>query len=156
MKKSLLALLNAVFFLLFFSFSMHAEEPFKCTSHYKTYIEKDHDFTLFDGRLTLFLKNEHEGFFGLVGKVKTNENSYLLSRTAYFTLDPQEINQVKQANIVKVAKHPSDITPENIWLADILPQLPGIDFQIEIWRLKDNLMLVKSLNTGYLICAAER
>lgn len=155
MKKTLLALLNALFFLLFFSFSTSAEGPFKCTSYYKTYIEKEHDFTLFYGRLTLFLKNEHKGFFELVGKLKTNENSYLLYRTAYFTLTPQEIRQVKQANIVRVAKHPSDTTPENIWLADILPQLPGIDFQIEILRLKDNLILVKSLNTGYLICAAE-
>ncbi|HEJ7990404.1 TPA: hypothetical protein SMI27_001045 [Serratia liquefaciens] len=155
MKKLLLAL-NLLFFLLFFSLGMRAAEPFKCTSHYKTYIEKDYDFTLFDGRITLFLKNEHEGFFSLTGKIKTNKNSYLLSRTAYFTLAPQEIKKVNQTNIVKVNKHPSDITPEDIWLTDILPELPGIDFQIEIWQLKDDLILVKSLNTGYLICAAER
>ncbi|ASM15409.1 hypothetical protein V4287_002652 [Serratia marcescens] len=154
MKKFLLAL-NLLLFFLFFSFSMSAAEPFKCTSHYKTHIEKDNNFTLFDGRITLFLKNKHEGFFSLLGKVKTDNNSYLLSRTAYFTLAPQKINHVNQANIVKVNKHPSDLTPEDIWLADILPELPGIDFQIEIWRLKDNLILVKSLNTGYLICAAE-
>ncbi|AOE97951.1 hypothetical protein G4234_00315 [Serratia marcescens] len=154
--KKLLITVNTLLFLLFFSFGMHAEEPFKCTSHYKTFIQKDKGFTLFDGRLTLFLKNEHEGFFSLLGKVKTDENSYLLSRFSYFTLAPQKINQVKQANISKVITHPSDTTPEDLWLADILPALPGIDFQIEIWRLKDNLILVKSINTGYLICAADR
>lgn len=154
--KKILITINTLLFLLFFSFSMHAEEPFKCTSHYKTMIEKDHDSTLFDGRFTLFLKSESEGLFRLVGNVKAGGKSHLLSRTSYFSLAPQEINQAKQANIVKVIKHPSDTTPEDIWLADILPELPGIDFQIEIRRLKNNLILVKSLNTGYLICAAER
>ena len=152
MKKHL-NILNGLLFLLFFPFCMHAEETFKCTSQYKTLVEKDNDYTLLDGRLTLFLKDEHEGFFSLYGKVSTKEKNYLLARKSYFTLAQHEINQVKQANIVKVVKHPSDNTPEPLWLADILPELPGIDFHIEIWRLKDNLMMVKSINTAYLICA---
>lgn len=154
--KKLLILLNTLLFLPFLSFSILAAEPFKCTSHYKKLVEKDHDSMLFDGRLTLFLKNEQEGFFTLLGKVKTDKNSYLLSRASYFSMVPQEINSVKQATITKVVKHPSDTTPESVWLADIMPELPGIDLQIEIWRLKDNLILVKSINTGYLICAADQ
>lgn len=154
MKKKLIAL-NLLLILQFFSFNLYAIEPFKCTSHYKTVIVKDHDSTLFDGRLTLFLKNDSEGFFGFVGKVKTNENNYLLSRIVFFSMASHEINESKQVTIGKVVKHPSDTTPNDIWQADILPQLPGIDFQIEIWRLKNNLILVKSLNTAYLICAAE-
>ncbi|CAI0927828.1 MAG: hypothetical protein WCD24_15245 [Serratia inhibens] len=149
----LLMVLNGFLFLLFLPFSTHAEEPFKCTSQYKTLVEKDNDYTLFDGRLTLFLKDEHGGFFSLSGKVSTKEKNYLLARKSYFTLTQHEINQVKQATITKVIKHPSDTTPDPLWLADILPELPGIDFHIEIWRLKDNLMMVKSINTGYLICA---
>ena len=151
--KKCLNILNGFIFLLFFSFGIHAEEAFKCTSHYKTLVEKNHDSTLFDGHLTLFLKNNNEGFLSLTGMVKTKENNYLLARISYFTLAQHEINQVKQATITKVIKHPSDTTPDPLWLADILPELPGIDFHIEIWRLKDNLMMVKSINTGYLICA---
>ncbi|WP_395313719.1 hypothetical protein V1603_07790 [Enterobacter sp. ECC-219] len=154
MKKKLIAL-NLILILQFFSFNLHAIEPFKCMSHYKTVIEKDHDSTLFDGRLTLFLKNDSEGFFEFIGKIKTNEKNYLLSRTVFFSMASHEINESKQVTIGKVVKHLSDTTPDDIWQADILPQLPGIDFQIEIRRLKNNLILVKSLNTAYLICAAE-
>lgn len=154
--KKLLTGLVIPFFLLFFSFNTLAEEPFKCTSHYKIMIENDRGPVQFDGRITLFLKNEKEGIFSLTGKVKTSKKSYLLFRTSHFSLVPQEINPIKQANITKVIKHPSDTTPEDIWLADILPEMPGIDFQIEIWHLRSNLILIKSLNSGYLICAAER
>ncbi|MEE4411756.1 MULTISPECIES: hypothetical protein [unclassified Serratia (in: enterobacteria)] len=153
--KKLLIVLNAFLFLLFFSFSIRAEEPFKCASPYEFLIEKDNDFTLYDGRITLFLKSENEGFFVMSGKVQTKENHYLLSRVSYFSFAPMEINHVKKATITKVIKYPIDTTPENIWLADISPRPQKIDFPLEIWRLKDNLMLVKYMDTGYLICAKK-
>lgn len=153
--KNIIIALNILFVLQLLSFNVHAVEPFKCSSHYKIVIEKDHDSTLFDGRLTLFLKNDREGFFGFIGKVKTKDNHYLLSRTVVFTMATHELNESNQVTIGKVFKHPSDTTPEDIWLADILPQLPGIDFQVEVRHLKNNLLLVKSLTTAYLICAVE-
>ena len=151
--KKLLFSINVLFFLFFFSFTMHAEEPFKCSSHFKSLIEKDGDHMLFDGNLTLFLKNDTEGFFAFSGNVSTKDHRYLLSRISYFTFAPQEINQVRQAKVVSVVKHPIDTLPENIWQADLMPERPGVEFYIEIWPLKDNLLLVKSLNTGFLICA---
>jgi len=151
--KKLLILINTLLFLLFFSFNMYADEPFKCSSHFKSFTERDNDYMLFDGRLTLFLKSDREGFFSMAGKIKTRDKSYLLSRVSYFTFAPQEINQVKQAKIVNVIKHPIDTTPEKIWQTDLMPERPGVNFHIEIWPLKDNLLLVKSLNTGFLICA---
>lgn len=146
-------ILFKVFIILLLSFGARAEQPFKCTSQYKTYVQGDTESVGFEGRITLFLKSDTEGFFSLSGHVKTSENTYLLSRHSYFTLAPQEINQVKQASITKVVKHPSDTTPDIVWLDYILPELPGIDFHIEIWPLKDNLVLIKSINTGYLVCA---
>ncbi|WP_273974125.1 MULTISPECIES: hypothetical protein [Serratia] len=152
MKKILIPL-NALLFLLFFSYEMHAEEPFKCSSHFKSLVEKDNDYMFFDGQLYLFLKSEREGFFSLSGNVKTKDKNYILSRISYFTFAPQEINSVKQTKIVNVVKRLIDTTPENIWQSDLMPERPGIDFHIEIWPLKDNLLLVRSLNTNYLICA---
>ncbi|MDI3197836.1 hypothetical protein QK324_07375 [Serratia ureilytica] len=152
MKKPLI-LINILFFLFFFSFTISAEEPFKCTSHFKSLTEKDNDHMLFDGKLTLFLKNDTEGFFAFSGTVSTKDHHYLLSRVSYFTFAPQEINQVKRAKVINVIKRPIDTLPENIWQADLMPERAGVDFYIEIWPLKDNLLLVKSLNSGYLICA---
>ncbi|MGP2796741.1 hypothetical protein [Serratia marcescens] len=152
MKKILMPI-NALLFLLFFSYEMHAEEPFKCSSHFKSLVEKDNDYMFFDGQLYLFLKSEREGFFSLSGNVKTKDKNYILSRISYFTFAPQEINSVKQTKIVNVVKRLIDTTPENIWQSDLMPERPGIDFHIEIWPLKDNLLLVRSLNTNYLICA---
>ncbi|MET5838212.1 hypothetical protein WIA58_09390 [Serratia marcescens] len=152
MKKILIPL-NALLFLLFFSYEMHAEEPFKCSSHFKSLVEKDNDYMFFDGQLYLFLKSEQEGFFSLSGNVKTKDKNYILSRISYFTFAPQEINSVKQTKIVNVVKRLIDTTPENIWQPDLMPERPGVDFHIEIWPLKDNLLLVRSLNTNYLICA---
>lgn len=83
--KKLLTGLVIPFFLLFFSFNTLAEEPFKCTSHYKIMIENDRGPVQFDGRITLFLKNEKEGLFSLTGKVKTSKSSYLLFRTSHFS-----------------------------------------------------------------------
>lgn len=141
------------FFILFISFGASADESFKCISQYKTHVEDDTESVNFEGRITVFLQNDNNGFFSLAGHVSTKDNHYLLSRTANFTLASQEVNQVKKVNIIKVIKHPTDTTPEDIWMDYILPELPGIDFHIEIWSLKDNLILIKSINTGYLVCA---
>lgn len=142
-----------IFFILFISFGASADESFKCMSQYKTHVEDDTESVNFEGRITVFLQNDNKGFFSLAGHVSTKDNHYLLARNTYFILAPEEVNQVKKANITKVIKHPTDTTPDDIWMDYILPELPGIDFHIEIWPLKDNLVLIKSINTGYLVCA---
>lgn len=153
--KNILITFNAILFLVFFSSSIRAYEPFKCASQYQLLIERDNDFTSFIGRVNLFLTNDMEGFFNIIGIVKTKEHSYWLSRSSYFSLSPNETNKVKIMKITKVVKHDLDTTPEDIWSRDILIDSPGVDFHIEIAHLKDNAILIKTINTPHLICAKE-
>lgn len=94
-------------------------------------------------------------FFNIIGTVKTREHSYWLSRSSYFSLSPNETNKVKTMKITKVVKHSIDTTPEDIWSRDILIDSPGVDFHIEIAHLKDNAILIKTINTPHLICAKK-
>ncbi|MGX1957629.1 FidL-like protein [Serratia proteamaculans] len=154
MKKMLIAF-NAILFLVFFSSSIRADESFKCASQYQMLIERDNDFTSFIGRVNLFLTDDTEGFFNIIGTVKTKEHSYWLSRSSYFSLSPNETNKVKTMKITKVVKHSIDTTPEEIWSRDILIDSPDVDFHIEIAHLKDNAILIKTINTPHLICAKK-
>ncbi|MGQ8773262.1 FidL-like protein [Serratia sp. NA_112.1] len=154
MKKMLIAF-NAILFLVFFSSSIRADELFKCASQYQMLIERDNDFTSFIGRVNFFLTDDTEGFFNIIGTVKTREHSYWLSRSSYFSLSPNETNKVKTVKITKVVKHSIDTTPEDIWSRDILIDSPGVDFHIEIAHLKDNAILIKTINTPHLICAKK-
>ncbi|CAI2529703.1 FidL-like protein [Serratia plymuthica] len=153
--KIILITVNAILFLAFFSLSLRADEPFKCASQYQLHIERDNDFTSFVGRVNLFLTDDTEGFFNIVGTVKTREHSYWLSRSSYFSLSPNETNKVRTIKITKVVKHSIDTTPEDIWSRDILVDSPGVEFHIEIAHLKDNAILVKTINTPHLICAKK-
>ncbi|SPZ66037.1 Uncharacterised protein [Serratia quinivorans] len=153
--KKILIVFYAILFLVFFSSSIRADKPFKCTSQYQILIERNNGFTSFVGRVSLFLTDDTEGFFNLMGTVKTKEHSYWLSRSSYFSLSPDETNKVKAMKITKVVKHSIDTLPEDIWLRDILINSPGIEFHMEIAHLRDNAILIKSINTPYLICAKE-
>ncbi|WP_329906662.1 FidL-like protein [Serratia quinivorans] len=153
--KKILITFNAILFLVFFSLPIRADEPFKCTSQYQLLIEKDNDFISFVGRLNFFLTDDTEGFFNIMGTVKTKEHSYWLSRSSYFSLSPNETNKVKAMKITKVVKHSIDSTPEDIWSRDILIDSPGVEFHIEMAHLKDNAILIKSINTPHLICAKK-
>lgn len=153
--KMILAALNIMLFFLFFSEAPHAETPLKCTSQYKFRVDKGQGFTQFTGSVNLLLLDESRGFFAVTGTVDTPERRYSLSRTSFFSITPHAINQVHMVSITKVLKTASDDTPDKVWLNDIFPAQPGANLHVEIWRLQDNLRLVKSLNTGYLICAAD-
>ncbi|CAI1773872.1 MULTISPECIES: FidL-like protein [Serratia] len=164
--KNILIAFNAILFFVFFSLSIRADEPFKCASQYQLLIERDNDFTSFIGRVNLFLTDDTEGFFNIIGTVKTKERSYWLSRSSYFSLSPlsrssyfslspNETNKFKTMKITKVVKHSIDSTPEDIWSRDILIDSPGVEFHIEMAHLKDNAILIKSINTPHLICAKK-
>ncbi|MFC3949269.1 FidL-like protein [Serratia entomophila] len=151
MKKILIAL-NLVFLFLFILVFKNHDGPYKCATQFTTFIEKENNYTLFSGNLTLFIENEQGGFFNMTGTIKTKDSAYFLRRQSYFTFKPNEFDNVKMTKITNVVVQPDDNTPKEIWTGDILPGKTDNAFPIEIWRLKDNLILFKSVDSGYFIC----
>ncbi|CAI1134117.1 Uncharacterised protein [Serratia entomophila] len=151
MKKILISL-NLVFLFIFVLVFKNHDEPYKCATRFTTFIEKENDYTLFKGNLTLFIENEHGGFFNITGRVKTKDNAYFLSRQSYFTFKPNEFDNVKMTKITNMVVQPNDNTPKEIWEGDILPGKTDHAFPIEFWRLEDNLILLKSIDSGYFTC----
>ncbi|CAI0821822.1 Uncharacterised protein [Serratia entomophila] len=150
--KTLLIFLNIFFLFVLFYFLNKSYEPYKCETKLMTRTEKDSNYMLFNGNVSLFIESKHEGFYTINGKVQTRDNTYLLRRQVYFTFIPNEFNNIKTIKVNKTEVHSSDNTPEKIWRDNVFPGKPGNPFPIEIWRLKDNLVLLKFTDTGNFIC----
>jgi hypothetical protein len=151
--KTLLIALNifflSVLFILFVFFNK-SYEPYKCETKYTALIEKDKNYLLFNGGISLFFESKHEGFYAIVGKIQTKDDTYLLRRKVYFTFIPNEFHNIKTIKITKIVNGSNDNTPERIWRESM--GKPDTPFPIEIWRLKDNLVLLKFTDAGNLIC----
>ncbi|MDF9722957.1 hypothetical protein P4S07_024775 [Serratia marcescens] len=150
--KKILITLNLIFLFIFIVTLKNHSEPYKCATQFTTFIEKENNYTLFDGTLTLFIESEHGGFFNITGMIKTKDNGYFLSRQSYFTFKQNKFDNVKMTKITKTVVQINDRTPEKIWEGDILPGSKDNEFPVEFWRLKNNLVLLKSIDSGYFIC----
>lgn len=150
--KKILITLNLIFLFIFIITLKNYNKPYKCATQLTTLIEKENDYTLFEGALTLFIENKHEGFFNITGVIKTKDSGYFLSRQSYLTFKQKKFNNVKITKINKIVVRPNDNAPDKIWEGDILPGNKDNEFPIEVWQLKNNLILLKSIDSGYLIC----
>lgn len=138
--------------LLCFAFNIHAETPFTCTALYSFHIKKDETETVFNGHITLFQKNATTGFFYLNGIVSQQGKEYVISRYSHFEMTSLD-NSAKIIQFTQLLTTALDNTPEHIWRTSISLGRLNEDIYLEYWSLKDNLMLMKALNTGLLVCA---
>lgn len=137
--------------LLCFAFNIHAEITFKCSAHYSFQVKKDETETTFNGHITLFQKNATTGFIYLNGIVSQKGKQYVTSRYSHFKMTSLD-NSAKVMRFTQLLTTEFDNTPEYIWQSNISLARLNEEIYLEYWSLKDNLMLIKTLNAGLLVC----
>lgn len=155
MKKIVVALLLSIGLcaILFYVYQFASRRPFHCDAqmfaHLKLY---EGDAVEVNSHVDIILISPRDGIMKFSGSVKNNGNSYVLKRTAYFTITPSELENVNKVVFTRTEAHPVDNTPADLWQNRVLPQTPGIEFYSKIRALDKNAIILKGFSNPLIVC----
>jgi hypothetical protein len=132
--------------------------PFRCSAQFEqtSFDRKSHGGQLqVNASVTLFITDNKNGFFSMIGTVVAGDENYTLNRSAYFSLAPNTLNGVQKAVIHSEKSHPVDNVPKDIWVNYVSPQRTGEDFYVGIKNINKNTLEISSLSFPYLICVKQ-
>lgn len=155
MKKIVIALLliSTLGAIAFYAYQLLSHKPFHCDAQmFARLSTKDDEKIEVNTHIDIIYSSAHNGIMKFSGSVKDHEKSYVLRRTAYFTIAQSELENVNKVVFTRTESHPVDNLPDDLWLNRVLPQTPGIEFYSKIRALEGDAIIFKGFSNPLLIC----
>lgn len=155
MKKIVAILLSIISLgaILFYVYQFLTYRPFHCDAQMFAHLStKDDDKIEVNTHIDIIYSSERNGIMKFSGSVKDQTKSYILRRTAHFTISQSELENVNKVVFTRTESHPLDNLPDDLWVNRVLPQTPGIEFYSKIRALERNAIIIKGFSNPLIVC----
>jgi len=132
-------------------FIFNSKEPFHCDVQILSHITKDGQKFDLNLHTDILLLTNNKGAVYIIGTLRGERNSYLVSRRLYFTTNSPVIKNISQAIITDEKRHDRDNAPNELWKY-VIPEVVGVKFYIEVKNLNKNAILIQGVSNPYYIC----
>ncbi|PXW51479.1 FidL-like putative membrane protein [Grimontella sp. AG753] len=139
---------SIIFLFLYFSYK---ERFFTCTANVIFSVEKENTNIEVSGVYSIIVNDMKNASLTINGKLRFNDKTSYLNREYDMSMTHEKGSYYKILINNKNINN-NDNTDSNIFEKYFLPQNEGRNFYTNIYKVKDNLFVVRGLSTPYLAC----